>query len=181
MVCPACGTPAADEGRFCPRCGAQMLPPAPPATGYNPGVYPPPPMYMPRVQRNLQTLGILWCVFGVYRIVGGLAGMFFLQFASMHRFGFGGWPYGGGFGHGPVWMGALVPFVAFYTIVVAALALLVGFGLLNRKPWGRTLAIIAAVLALFKPLLGTGLGIYTLWVLAPAQSGAEFDAIADRS
>jgi len=150
--------------------------------GYNPGAYPPRPMYVPRVQSNLQTLGVLWCVFGVYRVLGGLIGMFFLQFAAMGRYNhFGSWPFGVGFGHGPAWMTALVPFVAFYTMVVAGLAMLVGFGLLNRKPWARPLAIVAAILALFKPLLGTGLGIYTLWVLASSQSGAEYDAIADPS
>ena len=40
---------------------------------------PPIPMYLPRVQRNLQTLGILWCVLGVYRVVTGLIGMIFLM------------------------------------------------------------------------------------------------------
>ena len=43
------------------------------------------------------------------------------------------------------------------------------------------LAIIAAILALLKFPIGTALGIYTLWVLAPGASGLEYDAIADRS
>jgi hypothetical protein len=42
-------------------------------------------------------------------------------------------------------------------------------------------AIIAAIFALIKFPLGTALGIYTLWVLAPGASGLEYDAIADRS
>ncbi len=54
-------------------------------------------------------------------------------------------------------------------------------GLLNRRPWGRTVAIIVAILALVKFPFGTALGIYTLWVLAPGASGLEYDAIADRS
>ncbi|WP_213805235.1 zinc ribbon domain-containing protein [Granulicella sp. dw_53] len=193
MVCPACGTAIAGEGRFCPKCGAQVagpqmagaqMPGQQQAAGYGPPMYPMQALVTPRVQRNLQALGILWCVYGAYRAIGGLAGMFFLQMASMRGFGGfinGGWPYGGHWEHGPVWLAALVPFVAIYTVIVTGLALLVGYGLLTRRPWGRTLAIVAAVLALFKPVLGTALGIYTLWVLAPAQSGAEFDAIADRS
>ncbi len=50
--------------------------------------YPPAPMpmYVPRVQRNLQTLGMLWCVLGVYRVVTGLIGMFFLRAFTTHRF-----------------------------------------------------------------------------------------------
>jgi hypothetical protein len=67
------------------------------------------------------------------------------------------------------------------TIGGAALAFLTGFALLNRKPWGRTLAIVAAVLSLIKIPIGTALGIYTLWVLIPGQSGAEYEALADHS
>src|SRR5258708_37203034 len=96
MVCQACGAAITEEVRFCPKCGAQITA-VPPVYGAYP-LYPPPtpaPMYAPapRVQRNLQTLGILWCVFGVYRIMAGLIGMFFFRAMFMHRFG-GEWPFG---------------------------------------------------------------------------------------
>src|ERR1700704_1337093 len=106
MVCQACGAPMTAEVHFCPRCGAQVMA-APPAYAAYP--YPPPLLApIPRVQRHLQTLGILWCVFGVYRVVSGLIGMFFLRAVSMRGFG-GDWPFGG---HsmgpfGPPWMTAL--------------------------------------------------------------------------
>jgi hypothetical protein len=91
--------------------------------------------------------------------------------------------FGGRFhgGFPPMWMAGLWPVIAVATIFAAALALIAGYGLLNRKPWGRIVAIIAAILALLKFPLGTALGIYTLWVLAPGASGLEYDAIADRS
>jgi hypothetical protein len=38
-------------------------------------------------------------------------------------------------------------------------------------------AIIFGVLALLKIPFGTALGIYTLWVLAPQASGAEWERI----
>src|SRR5438552_17152427 len=103
MVCQACGTPVAVEVRFCPKCGAQISGPQKPVPGYGPPVYPMQPIIVPRVQRNLQPLGILWCVFGVYRVIGGLIGMFFLQMTSMGGFMHGGWPYGTHFSHGPAW------------------------------------------------------------------------------
>src|SRR5258707_186803 len=81
----------------------------------------------------------------------------------------------------PTWMAGLWPLIAFSTIFTAALALIAGYGLLNRAPWGRTVGIIAAIFALLKFPFGTALGIYTLWVLAPGASGLEYDAIADRS
>jgi hypothetical protein len=148
-------------------------------------MYAPPPMrmYLPRVHRHLQTLGILWCVLGVYRVVTGLLGMIFLRSFTTHNFGRHAWMFGGGF-HGampPMWMAGLWPLIAVSTIFMAALALIAGYGLLNRAPWGRTIAIIAAIFALIKFPFGTALGIYTLWVLAPGASGLEYDAIADRS
>jgi len=145
-------------------------------------VQPPMPMYLPRVQRNLQTLGILWCVLGAYRVVTGLIGIIFLRAFTTHNFG-DAWVFGGRF-HGPIptmWFGSLWPMIAVATVFTAALALIAGYGLLNRRPWGRIVAIIAAILALLKFPIGTALGIYTLWVLAPGASGLEYDAIADRS
>jgi hypothetical protein len=133
------------------------------------------------VERNLQTLGILWCIYGGFRLFGGIAGMFFLHGFSRGRWGSGHWGDGMPFGpdFGGHLFGALLPVLAVVTVVATALALATGVSLLLRKPWGRTLAIVAAILALLKPLLGTGLGIYTLWVLAPSQSGLEYDEIAE--
>jgi len=136
---------------------------------------------VPRVQRNLQTLAILWCCYGVYRLVFGLIGMFFLR-SSMWRHWVPGRELPWGVGpFGSSFMAGLVPVIGVITIVSFGLALLTGYALLTRRPWGRTLAIIAAVLALFRIPLGTLLGIYTLWVLVPSASGFEYDAIADRT
>jgi hypothetical protein len=173
MVCPACGTQVVAGGQFCPKCGIAMVAAQPTYAAY------PPLMSRPRVQHNLQALGILWCVFGAYRVIGGLIGMFFLRAFTAYGFGGDNWPIGSSFG--PALTACLLPIVAVYTVCVAALALLVGYSLLTRRPWGRMVAIVVGVLTLLKPLLGTALGIYTLWVLAPAASGAEYDAIADRS
>jgi hypothetical protein len=184
MVCQACGNPVAAEVRFCPRCGAQIVaavpvPPPPP----NPSAYPPPmyAMQPPRVQRNLQTLGILWCVFGAYRVIAGLVGVIALRVMSERQFNHYGWTWHANF-HGlfwPPWISAFVPLVLTIAVVTAALAFLVGYSLLTRRPWGRVLGIVVAILSLLKFPLGTALGIYTLWVLAPAASGAEYEAIAE--
>ena len=180
MVCQACGAAIAEGVHFCSRCGAQVVATPPMYQAYQ---QPPMPLYVPvpRVPRHLQTLGVLWCVFGVYRIASGLFGMFFFRIATMGRFG-NEWPFGPmGGPFGPHWMGAMLPFIATMVAVSAGLALLVGYSLLTRRPWGRTLAIIVAILSLLKIPFGTALGIYTLWVLAPADSGAEYDSIADRT
>ena len=180
MVCPTCASPVPDGVRFCARCGAHLADPVPPFSPPPPGPYFHPAL-VPRlrVERNLQTAGILWFAYGAYRILGGLIGILVLRAFTFRNFGGYGWPFSPGFGGG--WPAALLPVIAIVTLVSTALAFLVGFSLLQGKPWGRTLAIVVAILALFRPLLGTALGIYTLWLLAPAASGLEYDAIADRS
>lgn len=177
MVCQACGRNVEDGGRFCPHCGTQM-PVASAPSGYPPY---PPVLREPRVQRHLQTLGTLWCVYGAYRVIAGLAGFFFVRAFASHRFGYD-WPFGmwGAHHGGWPWM-SLVPVVITTAILMAGLAVFAGLSLLNRRPYGRVLAIVLGVLALFKLPLGTALGIYTLWVLAPANSAMEYDAIADRT
>ena len=52
-----------------------------------------------------------------------------------------------------------------------------GIGLCTRKPWARILAIVLAVPTLLKVPFGTGLGIFTLWVLAPRASAADWDRL----
>jgi hypothetical protein len=76
---------------------------------------------------------------------------------------------------------AFMPVLVTITVAMAALALFAGFSLLNRKPWARILTIVLAILSLVKFPVGTALGIYTLWVLAPMSSAVEYDAIADQS
>ena len=180
MACQACGAEVAQDVRFCPKCGAQVTAAPPPVSA----AYPQQPMMplMSRVRRHLQTLGVLWCVFGAYRIISGLIGMFVLRAVTMRGFG-SNWPFEGHFGgsFGPPWMGALLPVVVVVTVVAAGLAFLVGYSLLTRRPWGRVVGIVVAILSLLKFPFGTALGIYTLWVLAPGLSGMEYEAIADKS
>jgi hypothetical protein len=175
MVCQACGASVTENVHFCSRCGAQLAATQPPYP------QPPMPMYMPRVQRHLQTLGILWCVFGVIRVVSGLAGIFFLRAFTTHNFSNDGWMFGGNGSFNPAWLSGLWPLIAVATVFSAALALISGYSLMTRRPWGRILAIVAAILSLIKFPLGTAIGIYTLWVLVPGASGLEYDAIADHS
>jgi len=150
-------------------------PPPPQAYGY------PPMPYVPRVQSHLKTLGILWCIYGAYRVLMGIVASVFLLGLShsgfFERFNPDrSFPFAS---MAPM-MGGIASVVLVLTLGAAALAFFTAFSLLNRKSWGRTLAIVAAVLALIKIPLGTGLGIYTLWVLVPGQSAAEYDSMAER-
>ena len=56
----------------------------------------------------------------------------------------------------------------------AAIGIMAGWGLLERQPWARTLAIVVAFVNLLDMPFGTALGVYTLWVLLPAESEKEY-------
>src|ERR1035437_10738196 len=90
MVCQACGNLV--QGTFCSRGGAQVVaPPVPPAPMY--GV-PAAMMAASRVHRHVQTLGILWCVYGAYRAITGIVAGLFLTGMSSGAF-FNRWGYPG--------------------------------------------------------------------------------------
>jgi hypothetical protein len=78
--------------------------------------------------------------------------------------------------------GAIIPAVlstmGMLSLVLAGIGFVVGFGLMERRPWARTMAIVVGIIALLNPILGTVLGIYTLWVLLPADAEAEYGKIS---
>ena len=203
MQCRQCGCDWSGDAQFCNRCGTRMGAAdtfaggaaggfaggqagfghpwqAAPAgvAGSVASVYliPKEEMQRRRVAGNLQPLGITWCVWGVYRLITGIAASFAVRTLS----------------HGGMWSGEgtqflpglfhlLVPVIALSTGVMAALSLLTSYGLLSRKPWARTLAIVLAILSLIKLPLGTALGIYTLWALAPRAAELEYKRLCART
>jgi len=141
----------------------------------------PVPFAASRVERHIQTLGILWLVYaGWLLITWAFAATFFSAFLG----GMGHHPWGplghGPFGNGFPFAGVpwLIPFITIILVLRSALGIWTGIALLRRERWGRTLAIVVGVLALLKPLTGTLLGIYTLWVLLPAESARDYEQIS---
>jgi hypothetical protein len=55
--------------------------------------------------------------------------------------------------------------VALLLTLLALPGIIAGYGLLTRRPWGRILAIIVAILGLVNFPIGTAIGIYVIWVL----------------
>ena len=77
-----------------------------------------------------------------------------------------------GFVHG------ILTIVAWALLAGSILGLVTGWGLLQREPWARTLAIVMACLNMIHMPFGTALGIYTLWVLLPAAAEQEYRSVA---
>ncbi|HEX5481040.1 MAG TPA: hypothetical protein VFZ08_00270 [Terriglobia bacterium] len=108
-------------------------------------------------------LGILWIALSALHLVPGLWLLFFGQFALRYI---------------PFQMHALfLPLAAGIGVLLlaaAALGIAAGWGLLTHQPWARILTIILGIIALIRVPFGTALGIYTLWVLLPTESDAEY-------
>lgn len=167
MFCNSCGQAMQSFEQVCPRCG-RTVPPMPLARTFT----------YSRVERHIQTVGVLWIVWAALNMVGWLIALPFVE-GVFGRWGAWGHSFHHGFGPGFPFPGTWLP--GFITAIVAGraiLAVVTGLALLRRAPWGRTLAIIAAFLTLIKPFIGTALAIYTLWVLLPAPSGQEYEQIA---
>lgn len=170
MYCSKCGQPVSTQP-FCPNCGTATGLAASPVSGF------PSPVNFSygRVARHLRTLGILWIVFAGYMLLRLLLILPFLHFAFrgdvpwmrspepwMYGFHPGGW---------------LIHFIIVMVVVRVILSLAVGIALLTRQPWGRIFAIVIAFLTLLKPVLGTILAIYTLWVLLCRNAGEDYDRL----
>lgn len=170
MYCSACGQAMDPYQPYCPKCGRQATPIA---------TAPPPPWVWTRVHRHVHTLGILWVVYAGYIMLAWLAALPFLA-GAFHGW-MGPWNMGHmheGFNFPFSHMPWFVPLITVMLSIRAVLSAVAGIALLRRAHWGRVMAIVMAVLALIHPILGTALGIYTLWVLGPGLSGREYEQMA---
>jgi len=153
MFCDRCGANLQGPVSFCPHCGRQF------------GAAPQLPVGN-RVSGHLRNVAILWLVYSALRVLPGL----FLNSFSDRWFPFTGVP--------PYFVHEIVRTFGGIFIATGIIGLIAGWGLYERRPWARILAIVLAFLSLFHPPLGTAIGIYTLWVLLPAASEAEYQRIA---
>jgi hypothetical protein len=155
MFCDACGSAMGMDQRFCGFCGKPV------------GVFHSRPGYPEgRVSRHVQlvgiltmvgsALGLLWGI-GLLRVTHGLLGHLhrpFPLFFLPHSFGM--WIFG-----------------------CAPAGVIAGWGLLKRRPWARSLALLTNSLALLNIPFGTIVGIYSLWVLLPRESEEEYRRLAN--
>jgi hypothetical protein len=163
MYCSGCGQLVPPGQQFCPHCGRPVVQAVPAA----PNTY-----FYTRVHRHIQSLSVLWIAYAAWTLLGWLAAMsIFHGFLSGY---FGHWnraPWADPFNQ----LHWLLPIITIVLIGRVILSLVTGLALVNRAPWARILAIVAAFLTILKPFTGTALAIYTLWVLLPGPSGQEYD------
>jgi hypothetical protein len=159
MYCDGCGAALEAGHGFCPQCGKQVKPAM--------HIAQPRPS---RVKEHLRLLGILWLALSALNAVGGVVLLIIANtIFGLHRLGMG--PEGGP----PQFLHPLLSFIAVVILLKSAAGFAAGSGLLQREPWARTVTLVVAFLSLFNVPLGTALGIYSLWVLLPAESDRDYE------
>ena len=155
MFCDRCGSEIRDNENFCPKCG-------------NPVGAAAAPLVRSRLNRHLRLLGILWLALSAFRLIPG-----FILLSSFGQAIIAEDP------NAPLFLHSLLRTIGAVILVMAVLGLATGWGLLTRQPWARMLAIVLGCISLIMDIpLGTALGIYTLWVLLPAESEQEYRQLA---
>ena len=164
MYCDRCGSSLNPTSQFCSSCGRPVTPaPTRNLTG--------PVQSEDRVRRHINRLAILWLANGVLRLLMVLWFYGVSRYVMPPMFG----ParlWASPFSHGQAWDSILL-ILGLFGIGHLVLA----WGLFERQPWARIFGLILGILALLRIPLGTALGIYTLWVLAPESSAREYEQI----
>jgi hypothetical protein len=159
MYCERCGNQFVEGTRFCSSCGKPV------------GMAVVPLERQGRVQRNLQVLSILWLLCGSIEILGGVV-LFVVANVLFNIV------RTGNFSGPPPFVHTILTIVGTVIGIKGILSLAAGWGLLQREHWARPLTIVMAFLGILHFPLGTALGIYTIWVLLPNESGEEYDRMA---
>jgi len=167
MFCSGCGQALAPGQPVCAHCGRPvMAAPIPMVPDFD--------FQLQNYSSRVKALSIVWFVYGGLSLALGFAGMAFAN--SFLNHGFGPWghgPFGPGWGFGPT----LMRFAWSILLVRSALALLAGWGLMERTQWGRVVAIVAAFLSLIRIPIGTALGIWTLVTLLGYRNTTLYDQL----
>jgi hypothetical protein len=114
---------------------------------------------------DLRTLGVLWLLYGVIRLIAAAWLVFFSTTATLM--------FGALLSRVPDPFTLMDIFHMLYGVVVAVsavcgiLGVWAGMALLARSPSGRTLTVVVAIFSLSSIPLGTTLGIFSLIVLLP--------------
>ena len=152
MFCDGCGTQISGSATFCSRCGKSLgTTPLMPRQG--------------RIAGHIRLLGILWLAISALRLIPGLI---LVAIGSARLFP----------SEAPQFVQVILPGLGMLFLILAGIGIAAGWGLLAHQPWARMLAIIFGALSLIDIPFGTALGIYTLWVLLPAESEQEYKTMS---
>jgi hypothetical protein len=166
MFCSGCGQALIAGQAVCSQCGRPVAAPVPPVPNLD--------FQLQNYASRIHALSIVWFIYGGLTLALGLIGM---TFAGAFLNGFGPWAHVPWM-HGPWFFGpGFMHFVLGITLVRSALALIAGWGLMERTPWGRVVGIVAAFFCLLRIPVGTALGIWTLVTLLGYRNSMLYEQL----
>ena len=157
MFCSGCGLALPPEQGFCPQCGRPAASPVPSVPGLE--------FELQNYAGKIKALAVVWYIYAANAFLSGRFGPWMQgpwANGAMPPFGF---------------MPAILHFAWVFLVLRAALALAAGWGLMERAPWGRIVAIVAAILSLIKFPFGTAIGIWTLVVLLGYRNSTLYEQL----
>jgi hypothetical protein len=116
-----------------------------------------------RIAGHVRLLGILWIALSAFRMVPTVA-LFIISNPALRIFP----------PETPDFIVPMLRAIGTVLLIGSAAGIAAGWGLLGKQPWARMLAIIIGCISLLDMPFGTALGVYTFWVLLPAQSEEEY-------
>jgi hypothetical protein len=174
MYCSACGQALLPGQPVCPQCGRPVAVAVPPA----PNLVPNFDFQLQNYAGRIRALSIVWFVWGALSLALGAAGLFFVN--AYLNGAFGPWadnPWSRLPAGPQSFAPALIRFGWSFIIIRSALAIIAGWGLMERTQWGRVVAIAAAFINLIKIPIGTGIGIWTLVTLLGYRNTTLYDRL----
>jgi hypothetical protein len=170
MYCSGCGQALQQGQPVCPQCGRQTAAAVPPVPGLQ--------YQIDTYAGKIRALSVFWFVYAGYTLITGVIGLNFAQgflFNHFHGWGPGYWAWGrpGGmwFGHGFLHMAWT------FLLVRTGMALAAGWLLMDHSRPGRIVALAAAFICLFHPIVGTVLGVWTLAVLLGYRNATLYEQL----
>ena len=158
MYCDECGAPLVIGQQRCGRCGKQIV-------GAD--------VQRSRVEEHIRLLSVLWMALSAFNVIGGVV----LVIVANTIFGTWHGVPGPGLNESTTFLRPLLSVIAGFILLKAAAGFLAGWGLSQREPWARMLALVLGFISLFNVPFGTALGIYTLWVLLPGHAEVEYERL----
>jgi hypothetical protein len=162
MFCDGCGNAVQAGQGFCSRCGKQIVGPVAVMQ-----------MRAGRVQEHVHLLALLWLAVSALNVVGSVILYIIANTLFRHL------PELGAPEPSTSFLRPLLSVVAIFILAKAAIGFVAGWGLLQREPWARVVALVLAFVSLFNVPFGTAVGVYTMWVLLSSGSQQEYDSLVE--
>jgi ABC-type glycerol-3-phosphate transport system permease component len=168
MFCQYCGNQMTEGAKFCGVCGRPSAAGAVVATTPDP---------MQGLKTHLKILGILWAVYGAFRIVMAAWTLVFSHFMLPMFVQFISQEDGRSLFPLFHFLHVFYVVIAIYSVVTGILGILAAWALMRHEPWGRTLALVAGFVSLINIPYGTAIGVYTIIILLPPSALQTYDRI----